>query len=451
MNKKEPVVTRILPSPTGHLHIGTARTALYNYLYAKKRGGHIVYRSEDTDKERSKPEFEKEIREGLEWLGIHADEHHKQSERGDVYSRYLKQVIDNSTAYISKEESRKEPGMEVEIVRLKNPNRTVAFHDEIRGEITFDTTELGDIVIARAIDDALYHFAVVVDDFEMGVTHVIRGEDHISNTPRQILIQEALGIEPPVYAHIPLILASDRSKMSKRHGAVSLFEYKSEGYLPEALINYFALLGWNPGNDREIFSIEELVETFDLSGIQKGGAVFDLEKLRWFNKEYLNKLPDERYLLDVLKRIPESIKELPSYSDERVRKLLPTIRERTHVYQDLTYDFEKGEYNFAFEKPELQLEMLKWKNDASTKDVLPRLQKVLSLLEQLDEDTNVEKVKDAVWPYALKVGKGEVLWPLRVALTGKEKSPDPFTIIHVIGPKEAVERIKKACDTIKSA
>ncbi len=211
----------------------------------------------------------------------------------------------------------------VEVVRLRNPNTTITFEDEIRGDITFDTTELGDFVIARSLDDALYHFTVVVDDHEMGVTHVIRGEDHISNTPRHILIQEAIGASRPIYAHLPLLLGSDRSKLSKRHGATQLQSYRDAGYLKEALVNYLALLGWNPGTDEELFSLSELTRIFDLSGVQKGGAIFDIEKLKWFNKEHLKHTSDDEFFALVRARIPERVTALSQYSDERLLKLLP--------------------------------------------------------------------------------------------------------------------------------
>lgn len=265
------VVTRIAPSPTGHLHIGTARAALYNFLYARKHGGTFIIRSEDTDRARSTKEFEDEILAGLSWLGINADVFCRQSERTELYTSYLHKLIADDKAYLSKEESKATPGTFVEVVRLRNPNTTISFTDEIRGVISFDTTELGDFVIARSLTDALYHFAVVVDDFEMGVTHVIRGEDHISNTPRQILIGEAIGAPRPVYAHLPLILAPDRSKLSKRHGAVALHEYQDLGFLPEAIINYLALLGWNPGTDQEVFTFDELTSAFDLSKYRRVG------------------------------------------------------------------------------------------------------------------------------------------------------------------------------------
>ena len=306
------VVTRFAPSPTGNLHVGSARTALFSFLYARGCGGKFILRIEDTDKERSKKEFEESILASMEWLGFSYDEMYRQSERTEIYKKYLQKLIDSGSAYISKEEVKQE-GDRSEVIRFKNPNKTVTFADEIRGEVTFDTTELGDFVIAKDVKNPLYHFVVVVDDLEMGVTHVIRGEDHISNTPRQILIQEAIGAPRPTYAHIPLTLAADRSKLSKRHGAVSVEEYKKMGYLPEALVNFLALLGWNPGNDKEIFSIDELIKEFSLKKMQKGGAMFNFDKLDWVNKQHIARLDTEELFAKIKERLSEEILSLPQY------------------------------------------------------------------------------------------------------------------------------------------
>ena len=288
-----PIITRFAPSPTGYLHMGGARTALFNHLFTKQNGGKTILRIEDTDKQRSTKEYETSIIESLKWLGLQYDETVKQSDREVVYKGYLKRLIDEGKAYISKE-TPVEPGDRTEVIRFKNPNKKVTFYDLIRGEVEFDTTELKDFVIAKSMEEPLYNLAVVVDDFEMGITHVIRGEDHISNTPRQILIQEAIGAPRPVYAHLPIILATDKSKLSKRkHGeSVSVDFYRRKGYLPEAVINFLVLLGWNPGNNQEIFSIDELIKTFDMSKVQKSGAVFNVEKLNWLNKQYIAKLSD---------------------------------------------------------------------------------------------------------------------------------------------------------------
>jgi glutamyl-tRNA synthetase len=444
------VVTRMAPSPTGHLHVGTARTALYNYLFAKRHGGSFILRSEDTDPERSQRVYEDEILEGLAWLGMSWDAFYRQSERALIYRGYLERAIEKGTAYISEEESKKEAGKTVQVVRLKNPNIAITFEDEIRGEITFDTTELGDFVIARSLDDALYHFTVVVDDHEMGVTHVIRGEDHISNTPRQILIQQAIGAERPIYAHLPLLLGTDRSKLSKRNGTVQLSSYREAGFLKDALVNYLALLGWNPGTDEELFTLTELERVFDLGGVQKSGAIFDIEKLKWINKEHLKKLSDAEFFEIVKGRVTERLESLPQFSMERLQKLVPVIRERVSVAAEITEYAESGEYDFAFEQPQPDPALIKWKNDESPRGALSRLQKVAEILATIPEDADHETIKGRIWDYAVEVGKGEVLWPLRVALTGKERSPDPFTVIAIIGSGEAYRRVRNACDTILS-
>ncbi len=445
------IIVRMAPSPTGHLHIGTARTALFNYLYAQKNNGTFIIRIEDTDKERSELKYEEEILEGLTWLGITWDAFYRQSERAQIYRGYLEKAINKGSMFLSKEESKIRPGEFVEVVRLKNPNKTISFIDEIRGEISFDTTELGDFVVARSLDDALYHFTAVVDDHEMEVSHIIRGDDHISNTPRQILIQEAIGAERPIYVHLPLILAPDRSKLSKRHGAVMLSEYERQGFTKEAIINYLALLGWNSGTDQEIYTLQELCNSFDLSGIQKGGAIFNIEKLKWFNKEHLKKYTDNEFREYVDQRFTPEVRSLPQFSEERLTRLMPLIRERISTAEEVTQESQQGEYDFAFSIPLIDPLMLKWKNDATSRDALPRLQKLAEIIATIPELSSVDSIKSSIWDYATEVGKGEVLWPLRVALTGRERSPDPFSVIHIIGSGEAYNRVKKACDTILRA
>lgn len=448
MNERK-IITRMPPSPTGHLHIGTVRTALFNYLFAKKNGGEMILRIEDTDKERSKPEFENEIIDGLSWLGLQWSNQtiYRQSERTGIYKKYLEAGIESGSFYLSQEDSKKNPGETVEVVRLKNPNIDITFEDLVRGPVTFNTTELGDIVIARSIDEPLYHLTVVIDDEEMSVSHVLRGEDHISNTPRQILIQEALGFKKPAYAHLPLILAPDKSKLSKRHGAVSLNEYREEGFLPAALLNYLALLGWNPGTDQEIFSLEELTSEFSIEKVQKSGAIFDRLKLLAINKAHLNKLDEKKFLSLVEKNLSTKTKALSEYSTERLVKLIPSIRERVNVSIEIRQADKDGEYDFAFSEPEPDMALLKWKNDDSVLEALPRLKKAKDLLSAVEFESP-EAIKTILWPYAEEVGKGELLWPLRVALTGLERSPDPFTAAFIIGKESTLNRIKRACDKI---
>lgn len=274
--------------------MGGARTALFNYLFARQHNGSFLFRLEDTDRARSKKEYEDEIIDNLKWLGIVWDNQEiwRSSERTEIYRGYLKKLIDSGVGYLSREPKKDGEG-EVEVVRFKNPNKRVGWKDLVRGQVNFDTTELKDFVIAKSISEPLYHLAVVVDDFEMGITHIIRGEDHISNTARQMLIQEALGAPTPQYAHLPLVLASDRSKLSKRrHGeSASIAHYRAEGICPEAMLNFLALLGWHPSasDASEMLSFDELLKQFQLERVQKGGAVFDLNKLNWLNRKYLQR------------------------------------------------------------------------------------------------------------------------------------------------------------------
>ena len=432
--------TRIPPSPTGRFHIGTARTALFNYLFARKNGGEFLFRIEDTDRARSLPEHEAEIIEGMKWLGLeHDGEVVRQSERVERHTELLHKLVKEDKAYLSREASAKEEGKEVEVVRLRNPGRSITFRDEIRGNITFDTAELSDFVIGRSIDDPLYHFAVVVDDSDMGITHVIRGEDHISNTPRQILIQEALGLERPVYAHLPLILAPDRSKLSKRHGAVSLFEYKEQGFMPEAIINYLALLGWNPGDDREDFTLAQLVDLFEFGNVQKNGAVFDMVKFQDVNQRWMRKLSDEEFL---------TRGGLTASDPERLLKATHLFKERAHTFGEAR-EMLSGELSCLFVTPAIDQTLLLNKEPAEAPGATKgHLEALKGLIEGLREGIGAEEAKAVLMPYADKEGRGAVLWPLRYALSGAERSPDPFTLINILGPKESLLRIQAALDIL---
>jgi glutamyl-tRNA synthetase len=439
---------RFAPSPTGILHLGGARTALFNYLFAKQNKGKFILRIEDTDKERSKKEHEDDILNGLKWLGFNFDEFYRQSEREDIYKKYLKKLLDKDKAYVSKESGASESGGRSEVIRFKNPNKKVIFTDMIRGEIEFDTTELKDFVIAKSLEEPLFHLAVVVDDFEMGITHIIRGEDHISNTPRQILIQEAVGAPKPFYAHIPLILDKDRAKLSKRkHGeTVSLSYYIKKGYLPQAVLNFLALLGWNPGTPQEIFSLDELIRQFSISKIQKGGAIFNEEKLKWVNKEHLKFLPPEQ----IANEIYNSLKNYYDTDIEYVKKIYPMILDRINSFGDIGNMIESGELDFLFKRPDYEKDSLKWKGDSDIAATKTHLERALSLLEEIkDGEFTFDNVKNVLFGYAEEKGKGSVLWPIRFALSGKEKSPDPFTIIAALGKKETLDRIKIALQKIK--
>lgn len=456
------IITRYPPSPTGYAHVGGVRTALFNYLFAKKNGGSIILRFEDTDKGRSRKEFEEDIFEGMEWLGISFDAIYKQSERSLVYKKYIEKMIEEGTAYVSKEEvfvdwSGEGEGdnnegtgeKREEVIRFKNPNKRVIFTDAILGEIEVDTAELKDFVIAKSLEEPLYHLAVVVDDFEMGVSHVIRGVDGIYNTPRQILIQEAIGAPRPVYCHIPFVLGSDKSKLSKRNGSVPVSEYRKQGFLPQALINYLALLGWNPGTDQEVFTLEELIGAFELEKVQKSGAVFDIEKFKWFNREHIKHLSVDELKRNVFLFLPDSIRALPQWSEERFERFLPEIQERVSVFSDVREMAEAGEFNYIFDKPIFEIADIL---PPSKKDIEPDSKKIEAHVAWLihtvgdlsEEMFTREGLKDAVWEYAGKEGRGNVLWPMRFALSGKAKSPDPFTLAVVLGKEEALERLKSA-------
>ena len=337
----------------------------------------------------------------------------------------------------------------MELVRLRLSGKSITFHDEVRGDITFETAELGDLVIARNIDDPIYHLAVVIDDFEMGVTHVIRGEDHISNTARQILIQEAIGVPRPLYAHIPLILAPDRSKLSKRHGATALTDYRDQGFLPAALVNYLALLGWSPGDDREVFTLTELVRRFDLSRVQKSGAIFNREKLDWLNREHLKTLSDERFLTAVSEFLPERERALFKAHQDIVRALVPLLRERLVIFSDVRALAERGELLYFFEDPTLRDASKLCSKETSAADTKRHLAHAVSLLEDVQKhDFSSESIKAALWDYATAEGRGSVLWPIRYALSGKEKSPDPFTIAAVIGREATLRRLRGATEVL---
>ncbi len=344
------VRVRIAPAPTGNFHIGLARTALFNYLFAKKYEGVFILRIEDTDPERSKPEYEKDILDSLKWLGIEWDEGpdiggdygpYRQSQRLEIYLKYLEKLLAEDKAYYcfcSEEELEMERQYQLSIgqaprysgkcanlpketvqkylaegkkavIRIRVPAKKIEFDDLIRGHLEFDAGLMGDIVIAKNLTtrgqnkslgrwregwSPLYNFACAIDDFEMKFTHIIRGEDHISNTPKQILIQEALGFERPIYAHLPLILGPDRTKLSKRHGAIGISEYRKQGYLPEALVNFIAFLGWNPGTEREIYSMASLIKDFSLEKVQKGGAIFNIKRLDFLNGFYIRQKSIEK-------------------------------------------------------------------------------------------------------------------------------------------------------------
>lgn len=467
--------TRTAPSPTGYLHIGTARLSLFNYLFAKKHGGAFIVRIEDTDIERSDKKFEADIFESLNWLSIRADESsevggtygpYRDSERGNSHQPYLETLISSGFAYYCPhtpaeleaekkklQEMGKNPihiceyrdavkGAGEGIIRFKTPKDTsVAFQDFIRGEIRFDSSLLGDFSIAKNLQTPLYNFAVVVDDHEMKISHVFRGEDHLTNTPKQILVWKALWPNEPLpeFAHLPLVLAPDRSKLSKREGATSVREFRDAGYLPEALVNFMALLGWNPGTDREIFSLAELEQAFSLEHVQKSGAIFNTEKLDWMNGEYIRSMSIER-----LSEIAKLFLPKEAHSSPLLRKILELERPRLKKLSEL-----QERTLFFFQQPEYDASLLHWKS-MSNEDVASSLERSKQIFETLSDADFVADSLSKHFLDEIGVGdKGELLWPLRVALSGMKASPGPFEIMAILGKRASSERIQAALSKLQ--
>lgn len=435
------IVVRFPPSPTGEIHIGNVRTLLFNFLFARQNNGKIVFRFEDTDKERSSLDYEKPMLHALDTLGLSWDEGpYRQSERGEIYKKYLHELVEKGLAY----EGEVNAAGTGKIVRLKNIERDISWNDLVKGPITINTHTFADesgnadIIIARSVDDAIYHFTVVVDDWLMGVTHVIRGDDHITSTPRQIMILEALGAPVPQYAHLPTIVGEDRKKLSKRNGTTSLQSFFDLGYLPQTMVNYLALLGWNPGDDREFFTMQELVKEFTFDKCQVSPAQFDFKKLDSINKHYLDMLPSAEYIEAVMKYFPHH--EL----DEKIKKIiLLVIRERINKYSEIESLKNSGEFDFYYSAPTISAEKIIFK-DQVVHEAQANLKVVHQMIEKIeDENWTVESLKNLLWDWSATIGRGKVLHPLRMCLSGRDKSPDPFTIMSILGKAESLKRIDK--------
>ncbi len=466
---KKIVRVRMAPSPTGSLHIGTARTALFNWFFAHHHTGQFILRIEDTDRERSKKEFEDEIVDGLKWLGIEWDEFYRQSDRIKIYTKYIKKLLDSGKAfwcYHSEEELEEERKDQLEnkqlprhvckykgqatrdkqqgtrdgIVRLavdENSKRKIFFDDIVKGKIEFEEGLIGDMGIAKDVQTPLYNLAAVIDDYEMDITHVIRGEDHIANMPKQILITEALGFDSPLFAHIPLILAPDKSKLSKRHGATSVIEYRERGYLSDALVNFLALLGWTSNEtNREILTKNEVIEQFSLEKIHRSGAVFDIKKLNWINSQYIKTFNNSQ-LAEVA--LPFIKKFFGEKDKEIITKISPLLRER------LEYFDQVEEFRYFFQEPEYEASLLIWKkgNQKQAKKSLELVANHLENKKELDIK-DIGKELDEIANSNFGGDRGMVYWPLRVALSGEKFSADPIEIIKTVGLKISIERLKKA-------
>lgn len=484
---------RIAPSPTGPAHIGTARTALFNYLFAKQNKGKFILRIEDTDKERSEQKWTDEVIEQLRWLGINWDEGpdidgdfgpYKQTQRIDIYKKYLEKLLAEKKAYYcfcseeeleAKRQEQMSRGLapkydgkcahlsgevvkknlsegKSSVIRFKVENKKVKFNDLIRGDVEFDAGLLGDVVIAKDLESPLYHFAVVVDDFEMQISHIIRGEEHLPNTPRQILIQEALGFYQPIYAHLPLMLNLDRSKMSKRQGDVAISDYHNNGYLPEALINFMVLLGWNPGTEKEVFSLSQLEKEFSIEKVQKAGAVFNVQRLDFLNGLYIREKSIDK-LTELCKPYLKEAGLLIAgqVSENKLQKIIEVSRTRMKKLSEIP---ELSDFFFQ-DKLNYDKSLLQWKGvgDEATKEALEHAEKILSEIKEWDIKILEEKLFSASEKFNLEKNypeknKGYMLWPLRVALSGKDSSPSPFEIADILGKEKTLKRINDAIKTL---
>lgn len=473
VNVQKNIRVRFAPSPTGPLHIGSVRTALFNWLFSRNKNGKFILRIEDTDIERSKKEYEDDIINGLKWLGLDWDEFYRQSERGDIYEKYLKRLLDENKAYycfcakeeleadrqamlsqgmapkysgkcrnIPKEESERriKKSETAPVIRFKMPLKEIEFNDLIRGKVKFNAELIGDIIIAKNLREPLYNFSVVIDDYEMKITHVIRGEDHLANTPKQIAIQEALGFGYVKYAHLPLILTPERRKMSKRYLDLALEDYRQNGYLAETIVNFTAFLGWHPLDDKEIIPLKNLIKEFDIKRVQKAGAAFNIDKLDWLNSQYIKIMN----ALELAEKIKEFI-PVQWQSDEKLLvKAIEAEKERIKTLADF-----KNLADFFFKLPDYDKKLLIWR-ETSLEKTAENLKMLIAELDKIDEmDFNKIKLEQIIISITENYGVGDMLWPLRAALSGKQASPGPFEILEVLGKKESLKRINIALEKFK--
>ncbi len=479
MSSNAPVVTRFAPSPTGYMHVGGVRTALYAWAFARKNGGRFILRIEDTDKGREVEGSISHIIESLKWLGISWDEGidiggphapYLQSERIGSYKKYIQVLLDKGLAYpdpYTEEEItvlRKKAEAEKKTflyrdhrpeffgvwdgkqpLRFKVPEiKSSSWNDAVRGNLSAGPEALDDFIIMKSDGYPTYNFAHIIDDLEMGVTHIMRADEFIASTPKFLSLYQALDITPPTFVTLPPILSPEgNKKLGKRDGAKDILEYREEGYLPEAMVNFLAFLGWNPGGDQEIMSPEELINSFSIERIHRSGAMFNEDKLLWMNKEHIKKQSSREQLVRVKQY-------LPKYPDEILVRLLPTIIDRISVYGELM-SIEKTEFRFFVERPIFDTESvlrITWKDSGKT-EAVKHLEAVLSLIDNIDF-SSPESIKASLMVYAEVHGKGNVLWPLRVSLSGQEKSVDPFTICYVLGKDEVKKRITEVCKVLIS-
>lgn len=459
MNK---VITRFPPSPTGDLHIGSVRTAIFNWLLARSTGGTFILRLEDTDKKRSKEEYTKVIFESLEWLGLDFDEGpYYQSQRVDIHLEYVNKLIEKGRAYYcvcTPEEltARREEAMRTggkpkydgkcrnlnlgpapgAVLRFRGPEEgSTSWNDLVKGPISYENSELDDLILLKGDGLPTYHMAVVVDDLTMGVTHVIRGDDHINNTPRQLLIYHALDAAPPLFGHMPLTLGADKSKLSKRHGAVSTLAYREMGYLPEAMLNYLVRLGWSHG-DEEIFSREDLIEKFSVENIGKSPGVFDIEKLNWLNAHYI-KEADPGKLAELLEPFLSELGfSMPD--DDYLKEAIITLQPRSKTLKEMAEGMDFYLLDEIEFEPKAAKKFLKPGLVSLMADLIVRIKGM--------EDFSEKDLEDLFTAFmeAHEVKLGKIAQPVRVGLTGRSASPGLFEIMVILGKDRIVKRLNKA-------
>lgn len=477
---------RFAPSPTGYLHVGGLRTALYNFLFAKKNNGTFVLRIEDTDRNRLVEGAVENLIKALKWANINYDEGpevggefgpYMQSKRLHVYNKYIEELITKGKAYYcfctperlkslhEEQEKQKLPQTKYDkhclhltpekihenlssgiskVIRLNvEPNHTIQFDDVIRGHVEFESNNIDDQVLIKSDGYPTYHLANVVDDHLMKITHVIRGEEWLSSTPKHVILYDAFGWERPVFAHLPLLLNPDRSKLSKRQGDVAVEDYRDKGYLKEALINFVALLGWNAGDDKEFYYLEELIDSFSLERVNKAGAVFDIQKLNWLNAEHLRKKSSEE-LLSLLKiELNNSKYKDQNFSDEYLKLIIDAMKERVSFVKEF---IDNCNYFYEIPKEYEQKSIDKnWKPE--TPDYLKKLRDEFSnLLTPTKENYEHSLAKVAE---ELNVGKGKLIHPLRLAVSGQSIGPGMFDLLNILGKDEVIKRIDIAIDKIK--
>ena len=430
------VRVRFAPSPTGKLHVGSARTALFNWLFARHHGGVFILRIEDTDQKRSNPEFLKDIYASLEFLGITTDEGpYFQSQRWSLYQECVQRLLKEGKA-----------AEKAGAIMLQVPPQQITFHDVLHGDITVDTTLFESLVLIKSDGSPTYNFACVVDDALMNITHVIRGDDHIANTPKQLVLSQALGFPLPIFAHIPLIVGADRARLSKRFGATSVDEYRQVGYLPEAFLNYLVLLGWAPGGNRELITRDEIIRLFDIANVRKTAAQFDQRKLDWLNGQYIKQLPVPKLAELLAQRLIAKGVITATYDHARLERIAALLRDRLRVLEDI-----EEEHAFFFQDPPLyQPEAVA--QFLQHNGVAPRLLELKTRLAALPsfETSAVEQATRALVAEQHLKSK-DLIHPVRVAITGRAVSPPLFETMAILGKDAVLRRIEYAATTLAQA